>query len=51
MFQVIRIATEEVVEVYAVNGLFFLIWGADDGWAWAAMENFRPVTTEDLAKQ
>ena len=51
MFQVICIATDEVMDVYDVNGLFFLVWDEEGHWAWAPMENYRPVTTDDLAKE
>lgn len=54
MFQVICIATDEVVDVYAVSGVRFLVWNADDTeshWEWVPMEQFRPVTTDDMAQQ
>lgn len=44
MFQVVEKQTGKVHTVYAVLGLFFLIY--DDGWRWVEMKDFDPVLPE-----
>ena len=54
MFQVICIATGKPVVVYAVYGGMFLIWNDEETeqcWSWMDMDQFRPVTTDDMAEE
>lgn len=53
MFKVIHIATGEPMTVYAVSGSLFLVWNDKEcaqHWEWVPMNQFRQVTTDDMAE-
>ena len=47
MFQGVGKQTGKVHTVYAVVGLFFLVY--DNGWQWIEMEGYVPMIPEEIA--
>lgn len=44
MFRVKHVITGEILTVYGMNGLYFLVWNLDMGcWEWVQMEKYAPV--------
>jgi len=44
MYQVVHKKTGAVRTVYGINGLYFLLWDADNqSWEYESTDNYRPV--------
>ena len=44
MFRVKHVTTGEILTVYGMNGMYFLVWDPDRGcWGWVQMEKYAPV--------